>query len=418
MDNDTIISPSAEQLRDRLVDDLLADKTVTSPRVEEAFRSVPRHVFAPGAPLEQVYSRDIVVVKRNEQGTPISTVSAPEIQARMLEQAEIGPGMRVLEIGSGGFNAALIAEIVGTTGQVTTVDIDQDVTERARAFLNEAGYERVNVVLADAETGMAEFAPYDRILVTAGAWDIPPAWTDQLAAGGRIVVPLRMRGVTRSLVLERAPGSDADHLVSRSAEVCGFVKMQGAGAHTERLWLLRGEQVGLRFDDGALEEPSLLDGVLASERAAVWSGVVVGRAEPFESLPLWLATSLPGFCALTVDSSAGDPGLAVEAGGRWFPYAVAEGDSFAYLSTRPSGEGRVEFGAHGYGPHAADIAASLAGQVTVWDRDYRRGSGPDFAVWPIDTPAERLATRPDRTAVISKVHRHVTISWPSVDSPH
>lgn len=87
-----------------------------------------------------------------------------------------------------------MAELVGSEGTVTTVDIDPEVTDRACSLLGEAGYSRVNVVLADAETGVAEHAPYDRIIVTAGAWDIPPVWVEQLADGGRIVVPLRMRG--------------------------------------------------------------------------------------------------------------------------------------------------------------------------------------------------------------------------------
>jgi len=82
----------------------------------------------------------------------------------------------------------------------------------------------VNVVLADAENGVSDHVPYDRIIVTVGAWDIPPAWVEQLAPGGRIVVPLRMRGLTRSLALDR----DGDHLVSRSAMICGFVKIQGS----------------------------------------------------------------------------------------------------------------------------------------------------------------------------------------------
>src|SRR5260221_6411727 len=108
------------------------------------------------------------------------------LQATMLEQAQLGPGMRALEVGSGGYNAALMAELAGQAGEVTTVDIDPEVTGRAARCLADAGYARVNVVLADAEDGVKEHAPYDRIIATAGAWDIPPAWVDQLAAGGRI----------------------------------------------------------------------------------------------------------------------------------------------------------------------------------------------------------------------------------------
>lgn len=123
----------------------------------------------------------------------VSSISAQQLQAHMLEQAEITVGMRILEIGSGGYNAALLAELVGPSGQVTTVDIDEDITDRASRLLGEAGYSRVNVVLADAEGGVPEYAPYDRILVTAGAWDVPPAWVAQLAEGGRLLVPLQVR---------------------------------------------------------------------------------------------------------------------------------------------------------------------------------------------------------------------------------
>jgi protein-L-isoaspartate(D-aspartate) O-methyltransferase len=399
-------------LRGRLVDGMVADGIIGSAPVERAFRVVPRHMFAPDAELERVYAREIVVVKRDEHGVPVSTVSAPEIQARMLEQAQVGPGMRVMEIGSGGYNAALIAELVGPSGQVTTVDIDPEVADRARAFLTRAGYSRVRVVTGDAEAAIAAHAHYDRIIVTAGAWDIPPAWTDQLApTGGRIVVPLRMRGITRSLALETAP--DGSHLICRSAEVCGFVRIQGVGAHRERMWLLCGDRVGLRFDDGELERPELLDGVLAGGPSAAWSAVVVGRTEPFETLPLWLATVADGFCALTADARACKSGIAVEPGGRWFPYAVADRDSFAYLSTRPSGEDAVEFGAHGYGPRAQEVASALADHVASWDRLHRGGAGPVIAIWPAGTPREQMPSEP-QVVVIAKAHRLVTISWPQV----
>ncbi|MEV4115972.1 methyltransferase, FxLD system [Nonomuraea sp. NPDC049695] len=376
--------------------------------VEAAFRTVPRHLFAPEVAPDKAYALDLVVVKRDEHGALISTMSAPEIQAMQLVQADISPGMRVLEIGSGGFFASLLSELIGPAGQVTTMDIDADVTSRARDCLDAAGYRQVRVVTADAEHGWEANAPYDRIMVTVGAWDIPPAWREQLAKGGRIVVPLRMKGITRSLALERTN----DHLVSLSQGVCGFVPIQGAGQHDERLWLLNGEQVGLRFDDGNFDDPHKLDGVLASEPAAAWSGVTVTPAEPFPDLPLWMATALPGFCTMTVNTPEGeDPGILSEEGGRWFPYAAVQGDSFAHLSIRPAGEGSDEFGAHGYGPHGSEVAQAIVEQIQVWDRDYRGGPGPQFAVWPIGTPAEVLP----KGGVITKQHTHATIYWP--DAP-
>ena len=97
-------------------------------------------------------------------------------------------------------------------------------------------------------------------MVTAGAWDIPPAWVDQLQPDqGTLTVPLRMRGLTRSIAFAR----DGDHLASQSAKICGFVTMQGAGAHQERLLLLRGKpEIGQRFDDEWPADPELLNGAL------------------------------------------------------------------------------------------------------------------------------------------------------------
>ena len=400
-------SARASELRGRLVDELVAEGAIVSEQVEAAFRAVPRHLFAPAVPLEAAYAKDIVVTKRDAHGITISSVSAPDIQAVMLEQAGLHTGMRALEIGSGGYNAALMAQLVGPHGEVTTVDIDPDVVERARRCLDAAGYPQVNVVLADAEDGVPQHAPYDRIIVTVGAWDIPTAWTAQLAASGRITVPLRMRGLTRSIVFER----EGDHLLSRSAKVCGFVKMQGAGQYQERLLLLRGQEIGLRFDDGWPAGPDALDGVLDTDRAEAWSGVVVGRREPFDTLQLWLATSLDGFCLIAVDREL-DSGLVTPVNRMAGP-AVVEGGSFAYLAVRPAGQDAVEFGAHGFGPDAEPLAEVLAGCVRVWDREHRAGPGPRIAVYPAHTPDEELPAG----RVIDKRHVRVTISWPTADRP-
>ncbi len=199
-------------------------------------------------------------------------------------------------------------------------------------------------------------------------------------------------------------------MVSRSAMICGFVKMQGAGAYQERLLLLRGTEIRLRFDDGGPDHPHLSDGVLGTERAEVWSGVTIGRAEPFDTLQFWLATTLPGFCLLAVDAEH-DSGL-VAPGNRWFNLATVDGDAFAYLTTRPAGPGKVEFGAHAFGPYAAAVAEAMAEQVRVWDRDQRGGPGPNFAVWPMGTPDECLHDG----LVIDKRYNRVTISWPAAAS--
>lgn len=400
-------SARAAQLRGRLTDELVNKGTIVSKEVEAAFRTVPRHLFAPGATLEESYAQDTVRTKRDEHGITISSISAPWLQAMMLEQVGLCPGMRVLEIGSGGYNAALMAELVGADGEVTTVDIDPEVVDRARSCLTEAGYSRVNVVLADAEEGVPKHARYDRIIVTVGAWDIPPAWVDQLTEGGTLTVPVRMRSLTRSITFEHA----GDQLVSRSAEVCGFVTMQGAGAHTERLLLLRGEEIGLRFDDGFPADPDLLDGALDTTRVDVWTGVVIERMVPFDTLQLWLATALDGYCRISVDPEL-DTGL-VSPITRRSNDAAVDGGSFAYLTARRLDESMAEFGVHAFGPGAATLAEAMAEQVRVWDRDHRGGPGPRIVVYPAGTPDEQL---PDGRA-IDKRHVRITISWPSADLP-
>ncbi|MFE9503326.1 methyltransferase domain-containing protein [Streptomyces anthocyanicus] len=98
-------------------------------------------------------------------------------------------------LGSGGYNAALIAELAGPTGHVTTLDIDPAVTERATRFLAETGYDGVRVVTADAEHLLASLVPnggFDAIVVTVNTWDLP--WIGALAEGGRLVAPLRLHG--------------------------------------------------------------------------------------------------------------------------------------------------------------------------------------------------------------------------------
>lgn len=404
----SIDSDRAAEIRNALTDKLLADGMITSPVVERAFRTVPRHLFVPqGTPLEVAYNAaDSVAIKRDSDGVIISSTSAPFIQARMIEQAELGPGMSVLEIGSGGYNAALLAEVVGADGRVVSVDIDPEVTGQARALLDATGYgSRVTVMQVDAENNVPGLdEPVDAILVTVGAWDISPTWLEQLATDGALVVPLRMNGITRSIGFRR----EGDHLVSTSAEVCGFVPMQGSGAHDERVFLLpdaNGHNVKLRFDGDVPQDLSLLDGVLATERTEVWSGVTIKHGVSFADLHLWFAGFLLGFCKLAVDEGTE---LAADRKS-WFPFGVVRGDSFACLAVRPALDGGgVEFGARAYGMHGEVSAAAMVEQIQAWDRQVRSVE-PSFAYWPTGTDRPEFG---EDTAVLEKTHGLVTISWP------
>lgn len=388
----------AELLRAALAQHLVAEGTLHDDRVATAVRTVPRHLFIPHVPLEIAYADDVVLMKRNQAGVAISSVSQPSIVALMLEQAGIRPGDRVLEIGSGGYNAALLRELTGPDGCVTTVDIDSEVAARARALLDEAGYDDVRVVHGDGEYGVPDQAPYDRILVTVTAWDVPRAWVDQLRPGGRIVVPLRVRGQTRSIAFDRVDR----HLESRSTTLCGFVCMQGAGANYERLVPIAGDDVGLSFDEDQEVDAHPFDGVLDQPREQVWSGVVVNREEPLLDLSLWLATTLPGYCVLSGERPGVTP---TPPGGA---AAMATRDSVAYLTRRQvrrSPPSFSELGFNGHGPDARDLADRMIDQLRIWDAHYRRGPGPAFQVHAVGDellpPGFRIARR----------HSYLTVSW-------
>lgn len=204
-----------QHLRDRLVDGLQQAGHVSSERVTAAIHAVPRHVFVPGIEPERAYQNEAFPIKYDEDARPVSSSSQPAIMARMLDQLDVQPGQRVLEIGTGsGYNAALLGHLVGETGAVVSVDIDADLVTDARDRLAACGVSQVTVGCADGGLGWSEHAPYDRIIATIGVWDIAPAWVAQLAPHGRLVVPLDLRGPQRSIAFQPI----GDHLESVSVE--------------------------------------------------------------------------------------------------------------------------------------------------------------------------------------------------------
>ena len=121
------MSDELDRLRDRLASRVITVTRIRSDLVAAALRAVPRHLFLPDLPPEAAYRDDAIVTKRDADGQGISSSSQPAIMAIMLDQLDLAPGHRVLEIGAGtGYNAALIAHIVGPSGQVVSVDIDAD----------------------------------------------------------------------------------------------------------------------------------------------------------------------------------------------------------------------------------------------------------------------------------------------------
>jgi len=374
--------------------------------VVAALRRVPRHLFTPDVPLTRAYEdTSSIVTKRNERGVSLSSVSVPFMVAGMVAQLDVRPGQSVLEIGSGGYQAALLRELVGPKGSVTTVDIDPAVAGRARACLDAAGYGDVRVLCADGDFGAPGHGPFDRIIVAVQGWDIPPAWTGQLASDGRLVVPLLLGGWSRTWELDRKDG----YLVSRSVMRAGFVPMQGAGKY--RKWSVKLDESGVRLwgEEPPRADGDALAGVLTTERSEVWTGVTIQQGELTTDPYLWLSTT-PGLCWLKASKEAVDRGLVA---GGWILSipALASGASLAYRAgMRPvDAEGTaLEFGAYGHGPRGAELAERLAEQIRVWDRDHRHGPDPVLTIHPAGTPASDL---PSGT-VFRKPHTTMVLSWP------
>ncbi|MFF3262009.1 hypothetical protein ACFYWO_22915 [Streptomyces sp. NPDC002932] len=154
-------------------------------------------------------------------------------------------------LGSGGYNAELLAHIVGGRGRVVTVDLDPYVVQRTGRLCAEAGNSRVTAVLGDGGRGAPAHVPaggLDGIVIKHTATDIAPAWRDQLAEGGRLVVPLQIGGHTRSVTLVR--GGDTLH--AEHWTYCGFVRDRGAAARTAPMVRLADGAVTVRWENGVL----------------------------------------------------------------------------------------------------------------------------------------------------------------------
>jgi protein-L-isoaspartate(D-aspartate) O-methyltransferase len=208
-----------------LVDQLRERDVIRSDPVAQAFAAIPRNRFLPGLPLEQVYRIDQAIPTHFDgAGVPVSSSSAPVIMAVMLEMLEIEPAQRVLEIGAGtGYNAALMDQLVGADGSVTSIDIDPEVTAEATANLGEAGVGGVQIVTGDGWLGEPG-QTFDRAMITAECWDLSPHWVDQLTEGGVLVLPLWLcPGLTLAVAFEKR----GDTLVSDSLASCGFMPLRG-----------------------------------------------------------------------------------------------------------------------------------------------------------------------------------------------
>jgi protein-L-isoaspartate(D-aspartate) O-methyltransferase len=380
-------SAEATRLRDALVAELRAGKLLRSDPVEAALHAVPRHVFVPGIPLTRAYANDVVLTKRGPQDAPISAASQPSIVALMLEQLGVGLGHNILEIGAGtGYNAALLAHLTGPEGHVTTIDVDADLVWKARAALHQAGYPDVSVVQRDGALGYPDRAPYDRVIATVGAWDLPLAWLDQLGPAGRLVVPLRIRGsITRSIAFERDDSwPDIPRWRGVSSEMCSFMPLRdGVADDPARLVPLAPDNtVGIAAHQDQSIDDRALRGVLSRPGTAKWTGVTLAEGAS-QWLFLWLACTLRNAVSrMSARQEAIDAGV-VRPMPTWGTVATSDARSLAYLTFREHEGWPREVGVIGHGPRGAALAREVAAEVRAWDRGYRDATA-SFTLQPVN----------------------------------
>jgi protein-L-isoaspartate(D-aspartate) O-methyltransferase len=381
------VTGAAEAARARMAANLRSHGRALSKPVQDAFAKVPRHLFLPEVAAADAYRDEAFVLKCGPDGIPISSSSQPAMMAIMLEQLELRRGHRVLEIGTGsGYNAALMSLITGPEGTVTSVDIDAELVARARASLDAAGFPDVKVMCADGGYGDPDGAPYDRIIVTAGAWDIAPAWLEQLTASGRLVLPLSLCGVELSVALGRGDGNWR----SSSACRCGFVAMLGAFARPQLALRLGGPDVVLIqiADDGDID-PEAVRAALAGPYVEMETGLQAGDQAELADLDMWLTLTEPQLRRLTaLNAAVRVPGELLPMGGMASHLEDAGRVGIAALLPGAAGPGSPEVRVRGYGPGGEELAAYLGARARVWARRGRPGAADvELTVWTAaDTP--------------------------------
>lgn len=413
-------NPDRSALNHTLVDNLVEQKVIASAPVEAAFRAVRREIFLPDLPVEEVYKNRAIITKVDERERAISSSSQPAMMAVMLEQLDLQPGHNVLEIGAGtGYNAAVMAHIVGEEGQVTTMDIEADLVDAARTYLAAAGFERVQVICGDGMFGYADNAPYDRILLTVAGWDIPPEWLAQLRPDGRLLLPLSFYGPQLCIAFERQEG----HLLSHSIKGCGFMPVRGArceplhethiGGRREVTLMRVSDAQGQQSDPAALE--AWLRGPFVEEPAEI----ELSGGELLFKWPLWAALEEADHVFLNVYEEAAAEELVPGLLPPWrMSTGILTGSGLALLAT-PSFTKAAEsedpfmgtFALHvrSYGADKT-VAARLLHRLQAWDSAGRPWS-EGTTVWAV--PADESPAFAAADVCRTRRWHHFCIRWES-----
>ena len=209
------MQPDLSADRRQMVEYQLRGRDIVDEGVLQALERVPRELFVPARERKRAYEDAALPIGHGQ------TISQPYMVAKICETLALRPGQRALDVGTGsGYQAAVLAEL---GADVVTIERISELAEQARANLAAAGYDRVEVVVGDGTLGLSERAPFDGIAVAAAAPSVPPALYEQLANGGRLVVPRGSRRGQELVIVARTPAGP----VERTSSPVRFVPLVG-----------------------------------------------------------------------------------------------------------------------------------------------------------------------------------------------
>lgn len=410
----------SEQLHQLFVDQLKEKGFIQSPQVEAAFRAVPRHLFVPNVSADEAY-RDVPIGTIKKDGRVVSSSTAPGLMAQMLEQLDLKPGHKVLEIGAGtGFNASLMAHIVGSERQIVAIDLDPEITEGAIEHVKQAGFEnRVKIICRNGALGDEENAPYDRIILTVELADIAPAWFDQLKDGGLLEIPLELTQLDS--VLEYAPTivfeKKGDQLESKHLRRSGFMRFRGPNeVKTQDLHQILGIPnlsviTPVNIDTNTIAE------ALNKESIDLPTDLTLTYPELY-GLNLWFALRMPNYCnTYATEDSMKLARYFTRDSRSYSSIGLCSKDSLSVLTVQEelkSKEGSTQVIVKTYGDDQS-LADQVKVQMMEWDKAGRpfafdqdwQMQGVKIEAFPKDSQVEPKSN----SVVLEKQFSKLLISW-------